>query len=69
MGCTNVVLINNIIEVPIEKNVRYEDGLIHLLFLGSITEPKGIYDLVVFYANIDWSLKGELYFMLVVIER
>ena len=41
MGCTNVVLINNIIEVPIEKNVRYEDGLIHLLFLGSITEPKG----------------------------
>lgn len=46
MGCTNVVLINNIIEVPIEKNVRYEDGLIHLLFLGSITEPKGIYDLV-----------------------
>lgn len=46
MGCANVVLINNIIEAPIEKDVRYEDNLIHFLFLGSITEQKGIYDLV-----------------------
>lgn len=46
MGCMNVVLINNIIEVPVEKNVRYKDNLIHFLFLGNIIEQKGIYDLI-----------------------
>lgn len=60
MGCTNVVLINNIIEVPIERNIRYEDNLIHFLFMGSITEQKGIYDLIDVLSKHKLEFEGKL---------
>lgn len=62
MGCTNVVHINNIIEVPIKKNVRYEDNVIHFLFLGSITKQKGIYDLVSVLSKHKLEFEGKLMF-------
>lgn len=62
MGCTNVALINNIIEMPTEKNVGYEDNVIHFLFLGSITEQKGIYDLVDVLSKHKQEFEGKLMF-------
>lgn len=45
VGLNNVFVIKNIIPKPEQKKVIHEDKL-HLLFLGFITEAKGIFDLI-----------------------
>ncbi len=47
VGVTNVYVVQNVISPPlVVKESRKNDGLIHLLFLGLITEQKGIFDLL-----------------------
>ncbi len=41
-----VFVLNNIIPVPLMKNTNNKYSLIHFLFLGTITEGKGIFDLL-----------------------
>jgi glycosyltransferase involved in cell wall biosynthesis len=45
MGCSKVVIIDNIIEKPVHKEVP-KDKYVHFLYFGVITKTKGIYDLV-----------------------
>lgn len=62
IGCKKVYVINNIIEPP--KNLpKKSDGKFHFLFLGLITEAKGIFDLLeVFESNQEaWKEKIVLH--------
>lgn len=45
VGLTNVYVVNNIIDKPKIQEIK-KDGRFHLLFLGLITEAKGIFDLL-----------------------
>ncbi len=44
--CPLITIIPNIIEPPQTNYPKYNDGKFHLLFLGLITEAKGIFDLI-----------------------
>ncbi len=44
--CKNVEVVNNIVPPPVFCNIKKADVKKHLLFLGLITEQKGIYDLL-----------------------
>ena len=46
LGCRIAVVLDNIIVPPQRTDLRYNDGKVHLLFLGVITKTKGIYDLI-----------------------
>ena len=43
--CKEIEIVNNIVPEPIQINI-VKDQKFHLLFLGTITEAKGIYDLI-----------------------
>jgi glycosyltransferase involved in cell wall biosynthesis len=62
VGCKNVVVINNIIERPLLSSERYNDGLIHLLFLGGITEEKGVFDMLDVINENKSAFDGRLMF-------
>lgn len=46
LGFENVVIVPNIVDSPIVQEKKYNDGKVHILYLGLITKAKGIYDLL-----------------------
>ena len=60
MGCRKVVIINNIIEHPEQREIKKDDKAIHLLYLGVITQTKGIYDLIDVIAEHKEEFTGRL---------
>ena len=46
LGVENVVIVPNVVDSPVVQNKKYNDGKIHILYLGLITKAKGIYDLL-----------------------
>lgn len=59
MGCKKVTVINNIIEYPVLRDVKFEDNAIHYLYLGVITKNKGIYDLLDVVIEHKEELRGK----------
>ena len=54
--CKNIEVVNNIVPEPVQISV-VKDQKFHLLFLGTITNAKGIYDLIqIFSQNKDQFL-------------
>lgn len=62
VGLTNVYVVNNIIDTPKIQKIE-KDGMFHLLFLGFITEAKGIFDLldVIAEHKSEWNDKVVLH--------
>lgn len=62
VGLTNVYVVNNIIDKPKIQEIK-KDGRFHLLFLGFITEAKGIFDLldVIAEHKSEWNDKVVLH--------
>lgn len=46
LGCKNVEIVENIVPSPEVSKMKKEDNKLHLLFMGLITEQKGIFDLL-----------------------
>jgi glycosyltransferase involved in cell wall biosynthesis len=46
LGFENVFIVPNIVESPVTKEKKNNDGKVHFLYLGLITKAKGIYDLL-----------------------
>lgn len=46
LGFKNVVIVPNIVDTPVTKEKKNNDGKVHILYLGLITKAKGIYDLL-----------------------
>lgn len=46
LGFKNVVIVPNIVDSPTIQEKKYNDGKTHILYLGLITQAKGIYDLL-----------------------
>ena len=46
LGFENVAIVPNIVDSPVVQDRKYNDGKIHILYLGLITKAKGIYDLL-----------------------
>lgn len=59
VGLTNIRVINNVIPSPILTE-KYNDGLIHLLFLGHMLPKKGIFDLLQVMAQNREYFHGKL---------
>lgn len=55
-------VVPNIVEKPSSEYIRKEDGLVHALFLGTLVQSKGIYDLLeaIFVCNEHLSGKFML---------
>lgn len=47
----NVCVVKNVIPNPIKKDIKKDDHRLHLLFLGLITEEKGIFDFLQMIAH------------------
>ena len=62
VGLKNVYVVNNIIDTPKIQKIE-KDGRFHLLFLGLITEAKGIFDLldVIAEHKSEWNDKVVLH--------
>ena len=60
VGLKRVTVIPNIIEKPICQSHKSEDGKVHLLFLGLITQQKGIYDLLQVLADNKEQLQDKI---------
>lgn len=46
LGFENVAIVPNIVDSLVVQDRKYNDGKIHILYLGLITKAKGIYDLL-----------------------
>lgn len=46
LGFENIVVAPNIVDSPVVQEKKYNDGKVHILYLGLITKAKGIYDLL-----------------------
>ena len=46
LGFDNVVIVPNIVDSPVVQEKKYNDGKVHILYLGLIAQAKGIYDLL-----------------------
>lgn len=46
LGFENVTIVPNIVDTPVTKEKKNNDGKVHILYLGLITKAKGIYDLL-----------------------
>lgn len=46
LGFENVVIVPNIVDSPLIQEKKYNDGKVHIIYLGLITKSKGIYDLL-----------------------
>ncbi|MCD8288236.1 MAG: glycosyltransferase family 4 protein [Porphyromonadaceae bacterium] len=61
IGCKKVVTIPNPIAPPQFFPVKKEPGQLHLLFLGTITQQKGIYDLLHTIKRYKKELSNKVY--------
>lgn len=48
------------IAIPQKIGEKKDDGLMHLIFLGSLTQPKGIYDLLQALGKYKSYLLGKI---------
>ena len=60
IGCQHIDIIDNIILPPQKIGEKKDDGLMHLIFLGSLTQPKGIYDLLQALGEYKSYLLGKI---------
>lgn len=58
--CNNVYVIENIVTPPIMQSLEKNDNRFHLLFLGLITEEKGIFDLLEMIAEHHKELSQKI---------
>lgn len=59
-SCPMIEVVSNIVSPPIKMNVSKNDGKIHFLYLGLITELKGIFDLLELLVERQNELRGKL---------
>lgn len=62
IGCKNVVIIHNVIDVPMHIDVNRKDKIIHILFLGLISHNKGVYDIVKVIATHQQEWRNKVIF-------
>lgn len=60
LGCPHIDIIDNIILPPQKVGEKKDDGLLHLVFLGNLTRPKGFYDLLQALGKHKDSLSGKV---------
>lgn len=58
--CKNIYVVNNVISPPIFLDKKNGDNKKHLLFLGLITEKKGIYDLIDVIAQNKYFFENKI---------
>lgn len=67
--CKNIFIVENIEALPKRTQIKKETLQLHLLFLGLITEPKGIFDLLeTLHSNFD-RLHGKVVLHIGVLKR
>lgn len=54
------VVLNNIIPMPLEKNIMTDNEIIKFLFLGKIVDGKGVFDLLISVYNHKEYLKQKI---------